>query len=395
MGERLERASFQALDRIVDRAIHYEVDAVLIAGDTFDSQDPGLRSRFALRDALERLGAHGIPSFIVAGNHDPLPSWGQDLVSKDRVTLFGGETPERELLRKDGLPPLEIVGISLPQAVVKEKLAPSFPEADPDAISIALMHGTFGAAGSHHPYNPFRIEDVEQKAYKVWALGHIHQRGTPSGRDPLIHYPGNPQGRHPNEAGAKGCSLIRSTGRGVPSIEFLPVHSIRFEDKSIDVASLSAFEDLEQHLETALREENDAESLILRLRLSGRTSLHHTLQDPARIEALREHLTRPPSGDRPFRWVDRLEDRTWPDRDPEELKERGDLIGELYRSFEELRQDPSSLEASFQELQREFGGSYLKMEEKELSEEKRKELIERALWKLLDEFLKEEEEGKA
>lgn len=393
LGERLERASFDALERILDQAVHQEVDALLIAGDTFDSQDPGLRARFAFRDALDKLREHGVRVFIAAGNHDPLPSWGEELAAKDHVKLFSGSSPERELLRKEALPPLEIVGMSLPQAVVKENLARSFPEADRESLSIALMHGTFGASGSHHPYNPFRTEDVEQKGYDMWALGHIHQRGTPSAQAPLIHYPGVPQGRHPNEEGAKGVSLLRSNGRGVPTIEFLPTHSVRFERMDIDISSLSGFEELEQHLERTLSDEAASESLILRIRMTGRTSLHHDLQDPSRIEALREYITRAPKGDRAFRWIDRLEDRTWPDRAPEELRERGDLVGELYRSFEDLLQEPSALEGTFQELQKEYGASHLRMEDKELNEEEKKELIERALWKLLDEFLKEEEEG--
>ncbi len=87
-----------------------------------------------------------------------------------------------------------------------------------------------------------------------------------------------------------------------------------------------------------------------------------------------------------------MEDRTWPDRDPEELRKRGDLLGELWREFEALKEDPESLDGILQELQGEYGGRALKKEQKALSEEEKEEVLERALWKLMDEFLQNEEE---
>ncbi len=396
LWERLKEAPFQALRRIVRHAIEQEVHAVLFAGDTFNSDNPELRAYFAFRDALEELRQKDIPVYIVAGNHDPLPAWKKEFSLPENAFLFQGERPERHTLDREGFPGLELVGVSFPRSVVKEDLARTFPEADPERFSIALMHGTFGEAGSHHPYNAFRTEDVADKGFAIWALGHIHERGIPYKGPPVIHYPGNPQGRHPNEDGPRGCSLLRFQKGMAPELEFLPTHMVRYQNLALDLTGTEDLESLESALEQLVREDHgydQEDGRILRIGLKGRTPLHQSLQDPARIEELRQRFSLLPSGKGPFRWVDRLEDRTWPDRNPEELRDRGDLVGELWREFEALKEDPAALDEMLEELLKSYGGNYLPKRWKELSSEEKEKVLDRARWALMDEFLKEDPEA--
>lgn len=65
----------------------------------------------------------------------------------------------------------------------------------------------WGWSGDH--YAPFSVSALLSKHYDYWALGHIHQRQVLNEQPPVV-YPGNIQGRHAGEAGAKGCLIVTS-----------------------------------------------------------------------------------------------------------------------------------------------------------------------------------------
>ena len=99
MARAIRSASRQVLGRLVDAAVAERVDAVLFAGDTFDSGVADVASRAALGSAIARLAQAGIRSVLIQGNHDAL----LDLVRygpvSDALTVLGPETPT---LRIDG-----------------------------------------------------------------------------------------------------------------------------------------------------------------------------------------------------------------------------------------------------------------------------------------------------
>ena len=59
-----------AWGRIVDLAVREGADAVLVAGDFYDSRSAQYESRARVKTTLDRLQAAGIPVVAVAGNHD-------------------------------------------------------------------------------------------------------------------------------------------------------------------------------------------------------------------------------------------------------------------------------------------------------------------------------------
>ena len=63
-------------------------------------------------------------------------------------------------------------------------------------------HGTYSKSSTKNRYTEFILEDLNQKLYHYWALGHIHERQELSDMPP-IYYPGNIQGRHFGEQGPK------------------------------------------------------------------------------------------------------------------------------------------------------------------------------------------------
>ncbi len=63
----------RVLDEVVRIALHERVDAVLIAGDTFDSFSPPADAERLLYETLGRLLREGVQVVAIAGNHDSAP----------------------------------------------------------------------------------------------------------------------------------------------------------------------------------------------------------------------------------------------------------------------------------------------------------------------------------
>src|SRR5690554_2982644 len=59
-----------ALAELADIARSREVDLVLVAGDVFDNRNPTAEAESAVYDFFGELQAAGIPSVVIAGNHD-------------------------------------------------------------------------------------------------------------------------------------------------------------------------------------------------------------------------------------------------------------------------------------------------------------------------------------
>ncbi|MGH2705381.1 MAG: metallophosphoesterase family protein [Actinomycetota bacterium] len=67
-------AEFEAaLDRMVEIAVEERVDAVLVAGDLYDQQAAPAEADALVFDTFLRLHDAGIPSAVIAGNHDSAP----------------------------------------------------------------------------------------------------------------------------------------------------------------------------------------------------------------------------------------------------------------------------------------------------------------------------------
>ena len=65
-----EEDVYEAFDEVVETAIKDRVEAVIHAGDIFDSPKPSGTALVKLADALERLRAKGIRFFFTLGEHD-------------------------------------------------------------------------------------------------------------------------------------------------------------------------------------------------------------------------------------------------------------------------------------------------------------------------------------
>lgn len=65
-----EADGYVAFARIITDCINHDVDLVVIAGDTFHTSTPSIRTIIFVQNQFRRLAAAGIPIYALAGNHD-------------------------------------------------------------------------------------------------------------------------------------------------------------------------------------------------------------------------------------------------------------------------------------------------------------------------------------
>lgn len=294
VSEAAGRCTLDAFTRVVDLALREAVDGVLLAGDLFDRRDRSLRARLHLGRQLDRLHRAGIPSFLVAGNHDPLGPEDVGATLPPSSTLFGASWSEVVIERPAGT--YRVQGVSHAQAEVSENLARRFRRAGPHA-SVGLLHCNVGGRSAHANYAPCTVDDLSGADLDYWALGHVHTRESfPAGRG-LAAYPGNPQGRHVRETGPRGCLMVEldPESRRPPAIRFLPTEVLRWHWLRVELEGLGSVEAVLDAVQArASSEAADVPFVhthVFRVSLEGRSELHQELARAESRAAIEERLT--------------------------------------------------------------------------------------------------------
>jgi DNA repair exonuclease SbcCD nuclease subunit len=361
----LRDASLEAFDALVELAIAREAVCLLLAGDTYDGPERGVRAQLRFRRGLERLTAAGVQVFAVHGNHDPLEGWSAiGGTWPPGVTFFDSARVGSVPVQRDGRRLATIHGISYARRNITENLALRFRRGSEPGLHIGLLHSNVGADPDHAPYSPCHVEDLRRAGMDYWALGHLHQRHVLHARDPWIVYPGNPQGRSPkpSECGPKGAIVVDVEHGAVRGIEFAPLDCVRFLCIEVDISGIGDLPGLAGALmqrADRLRDEHEGRGLLLRATLTGRETppaapnggfpdepagvVREQLRRPGALDDLLQELRRAAVDMRPFIWWDKIQDRTRPWLDPEAIRRRGDFSAELLTLTDELANDSSRL----------------------------------------------------
>ncbi len=316
----LTTASREALKNLVNLAIEEQVAFLLIAGDVYDGDWDDVGTGMFFNGEMKRLAKAGIRVFAIAGNHDAANHMTRNIPLPENVRYLSDRRPETVLL--DDLR-VAIHGQGFPNRAVKDNLVLNYPSARQGYFNIGLLHTSLTGSEKHETYCPCTIDDLRARGYDYWALGHVHQRRMPSEADPVIAYSGNLQGRHVWETGPKGGLLVTVDDRGRPEIEFRPFDVIRWEVLSLDASACDSTEELESSLQHALQElqaKNKRLPLVVRLSLTGATSIHDALLADRRAREERFRAVAQNAGRQNPVWLERILFKTRPARefDPDE-----------------------------------------------------------------------------
>ena len=349
VADTLRRATFDAYDNIVALCLREGADALLVAGDIYDGADRSLRAQLKFVDGLNRLDGAGIRSFVCHGNHDPLDGWEARLTLPPGCARFGPEVTGEPVF--PGEPERATVyGVSYPTREVRQNLTPHFRGLLSNGFNVGLLHANVGGNTGHDNYSPCTVSDLAETAIDYWALGHVHTRQVLRQERPTVVYPGNPQGRHPLETGARGVYLVEVDDYGAVSLDFHPVDMVRWETLEVGIAGLDTEQELLDAVDSAAASCADAaggRSVVFRLTLTGRGPLHRWLRSAGTVDELRERVNEQyaPStiSGQAWLWCERIRADTASPVDREQVALREDFAGDLARLSGELREDPDAL----------------------------------------------------
>lgn len=285
-----------AFSNAVDFAICEKVNAVLIAGDLFDSGTMSFASEIFLMEQMKRLYDEKINVFYAPGNHDPYTeitriNWPQN------VTVFSCGNPVTvDVTDNLGRILARITGAGHETGSVSENLVKRFePCIDLKIPHIGLIHTMVAGFGGvdHDRYAPSGVEDMLEKNYVYWALGHIHKREKISDM-PCVLYPGNLIGRNPKETGQKGIVSVEIHNDKRVDVEFVPVSPVVWSNIDIDeLASIERLDEFLNFVKERISQEiiSNKERLLLRVNLKGPALLYSDLKNEENINALKDELS--------------------------------------------------------------------------------------------------------
>lgn len=236
--EKMQHATKQSLQRLVQEAIARQVDAVLIVGDSFNSEKPNIQAQVFFKEQLEKLVAKGIQVCVVYGNHD----YAQKLLITlpNEVHVFGSEVSEFSFVTR-GQERVSIYGFSYMQKHIAERKIAAYPVKSKEGFAIGLLHGSIDSQQSGGQYAPFSLRELNDKRYDYWALGHIHKKEVLQENPPIV-YSGNIQGLNRHETGAKGGVFVTLNKQAQPQLEWFDTQSILWEKESVPVFEVDTVE---------------------------------------------------------------------------------------------------------------------------------------------------------
>ena len=341
-AERIRTATREALDRLVGLAIEEQVAFLIIAGDLYDGDWRDYKTGLFFVSQMGRLHEAGIPVYLLYGNHDAESQITRRLTLPDNVRVFESRKPQSRQIDDLGV---VLHGQSFGKRDITDNLALAYPDPVNGAFNIGVLHTGLGGMGGHENYAPCSLNDLVNKGYDYWALGHVHQAQVLNER-PHIVFPGNLQGRHARETGAKGASLVTVEGGEVMDLVTLHSDVVRWSLVPVDMENATnigeAVDRVRHAIENAVATFADGRMLACRIELRGRTEIHGQLL-AAEDRLLAEARSSALGLGEDTAWVENVVIATESVLSPETLAEREDAVGELQRMLQEAGSDADLL----------------------------------------------------
>lgn len=304
------RDGYMALAEAVDQMIAEGVDAALFPGDIFHVPEPKIRDIIFMQNQLRKLADHGIPCYLLAGNHDALDKASE--IAASRVVddpyrkIFSEYKPYVTHEIADGIV-LHMLSHHLfhEQAETMRGVKPS-----EGSINILTAHGSvvdpFTKMKLHTDQSPREvvIPDflMNEYSWDYTLLGHIHERGWVGSKDSSkpptkghkIFYDGSTIRRGFSDKEVplgRGWTMWSIEPDGTMNPTFFSVKQRHQEDfKAIDAANLSAGDITELILKNLRNSPghgegfSETEAPILRQQIFNLTPAKHQSLDWKTIE---------------------------------------------------------------------------------------------------------------
>jgi exonuclease SbcD len=275
--DKIRSATRDAFINLVNTAIDLQVSFIIIAGDLYDGDWKDYNTGLFFASQMAKLKNEDIKVFLIRGNHDAASVISKELKLPENVIEFSVKKPETYVIDDLGV---AIHGQGFASRDVSENLVKNYPDRIEGFMNIGILHTSATGNESHDSYAPCSIDDMKEKGYDYWALGHIHQREILHQNNPIILFPGNIQGRHIKETGEKGCTLVKVADGEIEKVTHLSLEVLRWELCEVDASGLETLDDVLEACRQTLEDKykaSDGRFLAVRFRIQGATKAHHEL----------------------------------------------------------------------------------------------------------------------
>lgn len=282
LREKLIFGQFSTFRKVVNYSIENKLNALLIAGDLFDSEYRSLKSERFLLEQFNRLDEHNIKVVYSLGNHDSNSSFNDNFLYElpKNVIIFKKDSYESYLLDNKVM----IHSCGHQKNDENRNLVKKFPKYIEGYINVGLLHcSILSSIKKNDKYLPTTKEELMNKEYDYWALGHIHKREKISEE---IYYSGSLQGLNSKEVGSKGGYLI-DFSNNFKTIEFIEFGAIDFINIEIDFkeVDINSKNELIDYIEEVISLNKET---IINMYLIGETLLFNYLNNESNLSEIKE-----------------------------------------------------------------------------------------------------------
>lgn len=269
IGAHLRKARFDTVERLAELANDRNCDAILVAGDCFDSPFPDKATLFSALNAMKRFKG---PWVLLPGNHDPADGndlWNQLANMGQGVDLHLALDPQPIVLADGGLtilpaPLRQRHGFDDPTAWMNDV------QTSTASLRIGLAHGSVREFGSQTPSpNLIAIDRAAIANLDYLALGDWHGWTKIDGR---TFYSGTPEidDFPSNEPGFVGLVDVDAPG-SVPKIERVRV--THYDWRRLEIKNAIDLSDIVAQTERLIGDAERVDRLLVSLTLDGRIDL--------------------------------------------------------------------------------------------------------------------------
>jgi DNA repair exonuclease SbcCD nuclease subunit len=249
--------------RMIAYAESHAAEAILIAGDLFDTKNISATAKNAVMGSIKSHPA--ITFYYLRGNHDNDNFLADIEELPDNLKLFGKDWTQYELAGGS----VALYGLELS----KENSGSAYMklQTNPAQFNIVTLHGQEAESTAKDKAEVIDLRALRGKGIDYLALGHIHgykeERLDARG---IYCYPGCLEGRGFDECGEHGFVVltIDEASRRAET-EFVPFAKRRLYEVEVDVTGLTTTAEMVQAAESRVAEERCTAADLVKFVLTG------------------------------------------------------------------------------------------------------------------------------
>ncbi|MBE6035000.1 MAG: DNA repair exonuclease [Clostridiales bacterium] len=253
--------------RMVEYAVSNGVDAVIIAGDLFDTKTISVGTRNSVIDAITSHPQIGF--YYIKGNHGGGDRFLELLKEKpDNLYVFDESWMTYKLSTR-GETSITLSGIELCETNVGTLYSSLM--LDPRDFNIVALHGQISAYHDRNSSDNISINELKNKNINYLALGHVHeyQEGELQPRGKYC-YCGCLEGRGFDECGERGFVLVEIDEEDFSlNTEFIDFATRHLHEIAVDISSCRTTMDIKDNIDEVIKNQQLKEKDLVKFVLEG------------------------------------------------------------------------------------------------------------------------------